>query len=60
MVKMEMIDLYAKNPYSHDIGKKVMGTNDRYHRFICRTIIDRYRKPPPLGSGSSHKKLWRK
>ncbi len=38
---MEMIDLYAKNPYSHDIGKKVMGTNDRYHRFICGTIIDR-------------------
>lgn len=38
---MALIDLYAKNPYDHDIGEKVMGTDYQYHRFICGTIIDR-------------------
>ena len=38
---MALIDLYAKNPYDHEIGKKVMGTDFQYHRFICGTIIDR-------------------
>jgi hypothetical protein len=42
MVKMVMIDLYAKNPYEHDIGEKVMGTVYGGGRaFICGTIIDR-------------------
>lgn len=36
---MALIDLYAKNPYQHDITEKVMGT-DR-HRFICGTIVGR-------------------
>ncbi len=39
--KMALIDLYAGNPYGHDIGEKVMGTVFQYHKFICGTIIDR-------------------
>lgn len=38
---MVLIDLYAKNPYGHDIGEKVMGKDYQYHRFICGTIVDR-------------------
>ncbi len=38
---MALIDLYAKNPYGHDIGEKVMGNDWQYHRFICGLIIDR-------------------
>ncbi len=38
---MSLIDLYAKNPYNHDIDEKVMGTDYQYHRFICGTIVDR-------------------
>lgn len=40
--KMTLVDLYAKNPYNHDIGKKVMGTDyNRGRTFICGTIVDR-------------------
>jgi hypothetical protein len=38
---MALIDLYAKNPYQHDIGEKVMGEVFQYNRFICGTIVDR-------------------
>lgn len=39
---MAMIDLYAKNPYQHDIGEKVMGYHIfRTFSFICGTIVDR-------------------
>jgi len=38
---MTLIDLYAGNPYSHDIGEKVMGNDWQYHRFMCGTIVDR-------------------
>jgi len=38
---MALIDLYAGNPYSHDIGEKVMGNDWQYHRFMCGTIVDR-------------------
>lgn len=37
---MVYIDLYARNPYKHDIGDKVMGTDIQYCRFICGTITD--------------------
>lgn len=41
-IKMALIDLYAKNPYNHDIGKKVMGIDyNRGRTFICGTIVDR-------------------
>lgn len=31
-----VIDLYAKNPYSYEIGKKVMGFDyNRGRRLIC-------------------------
>lgn len=36
---MVLIDLYAKNPYQHNIGKKVMGTVFQYNKFICGTIV---------------------
>lgn len=39
---MAMIDLYARNPYQHNIGIKVMGYDIfRTYRFICGEIIDR-------------------
>lgn len=41
---MGLIDLYARNPFGHDIGKKVMGYGHdvfRTSRFICGTIVDR-------------------
>lgn len=38
---MTLIDLYARNPYGHDIGEKVMGNDWQYHKFICGTIVDR-------------------
>jgi hypothetical protein len=41
-IEMTMIDLYAKNPYTHDIGEKVMGTIfGGGHIFICGNIVDR-------------------
>lgn len=36
--KMPLIDLYARYPYHHDIGEKVMGDDGS---FICGTIIYR-------------------
>lgn len=37
-----MIDLYARNPYKHEIGEKVMGFDlFRDRRFICGIIVDR-------------------
>lgn len=39
---MGLIDLYARNPFSHDIGEKVMGYNRfRALQFVYGTIIDR-------------------
>jgi len=39
---MTLIDLYAKNPYQHDEGEKVMGTIYGGGRaFICGNIVDR-------------------
>jgi hypothetical protein len=39
---MAMIDLYAKNPYQHDIEENVMGTDyNGGRKFICGTIVDR-------------------
>jgi hypothetical protein len=39
---MALIDLYARNPYRHNIGDKVMGYSiSRSFRFICGNIIDR-------------------
>ncbi len=39
---MEMIDLFARNPYKHNIGDKVMGYYIfRVFRFICGNIVDR-------------------
>ncbi len=38
---MALIDLYARNPYTYEIGEKIMGTDWEYHRFICGTIVDR-------------------
>ncbi len=38
---MALIDLCAGNPYDHEIGEKVMGSDWQYHRFICGTIVDR-------------------
>lgn len=39
---MELIDLYARNPFKHDIGEKVMGYHIfRTFQFICGTIVDR-------------------
>lgn len=37
---MTMIDLYAKNPYQHDITEKVMGKDYQYNRFIFGIIVD--------------------
>lgn len=38
---MTMIDLYAKNPYQHDITEKVMGIDyNGGRRFVCGTIVD--------------------
>jgi hypothetical protein len=38
---MVMIDLYAKNPYQHDITEKVMGTaHNGGRKFIFGTIVD--------------------
>ena len=36
---MTLIDLYARNPFKHHIGEKVMGYNT--FRFLCGTIVDR-------------------
>lgn len=37
-----LIDLYARNPFKHDIGEKVMGYNIfRTFQFVCGTIVDR-------------------
>lgn len=39
---MALIDLFANNPYKHNIGDKVMGYSIfRCFRFICGNIIDR-------------------
>lgn len=39
---MILTDLYARNPYMHNIGDKVMGYHIfRYFQFICGNIIDR-------------------
>lgn len=39
---MAMIDLYARNPYKHNIGDKVMGYHIfRCFQFVCGNIIDR-------------------
>lgn len=39
---MTLIDLYARNPYSHNIGEKVMGFDyNRGRTFICGIIVDR-------------------
>ena len=37
----EMIDLYARNPFQHDIGEKVMGYSYSPFRFIFGTIVER-------------------
>ena len=39
---MALIDLYARNPYEHNIGDKVMGYHiSRRFQFVCGNIIDR-------------------
>ncbi len=39
---MTLIDLYARNPFQYDIGKKVMGFDyNRGRTFICGTIVGR-------------------
>lgn len=37
---MTMIDLYAKNPYQHNLEEVVMGKDYQYNKFICGTIVD--------------------
>ena len=42
VIQMGLIDLYARNPFQHDIGEKVIGYNRfRAFQFVCGTIIDR-------------------
>lgn len=39
---MSLIDLFARNPFRHEIGKKVMGFDyNKGRTFVCGTIIDR-------------------
>ena len=39
---MSLIDLYTRNPFKYEIGKKVMGYHIfRCFRFICGNIIER-------------------
>src|SRR3990167_6735005 len=39
---MALMDLYARNPFQHDIGKKVMGFDyNKGRSFICGTIVDK-------------------
>ena len=40
-MRHEMIDLYARNPFQHETGEKVMGYTFGPFRFIFGTIIER-------------------